>query len=121
MTNIVTSEGDNAYTRVGGWRGAQPGIGIVQTSNALLARWTARASSTIDRTRVDKYNKIGILIDGAQNDAAPFIPSGAVNWGVITASQIIGRTSASTTPAPAAAPTSACSRPGRCSARTACA
>ncbi len=37
VTNVVTSEGDNAYTRVGGWRGPQPGIGIVQTSNALLA------------------------------------------------------------------------------------
>ena len=37
VTNIVTSEGDNAHTRVGGWRGPQPGIGIVQTSNALLA------------------------------------------------------------------------------------
>ena len=27
VTNVVTSEGDNAYTRTGGWRGAQPGIG----------------------------------------------------------------------------------------------
>ncbi len=42
--------------------------------------------------RVDKYNQIGILIDGSQNDVAPFLPSGTVNWGVITASQIIGRT-----------------------------
>ena len=46
----------------------------------------------IDRTRVDKYNRVGILIDGAQNDFAPFIASGTVNWGVITASQVIGRT-----------------------------
>ena len=92
VTNIVTSEGDNAYTRVGGWRGPQPGIGIVQTSNALLAPVDGARKLTIDRMRVDKYNKIGILIDGSQNDAAPFIPSGTVNWGVITASQIIGRT-----------------------------
>ena len=92
VTNIVTSEGDNAHTRVGGWRGPQPGIGIVQTSNALLAPVDGARKLIIDRTRVDKYNKIGILIDGSQNDAAPFIPSGTVNWGVITASQIIGRT-----------------------------
>ena len=92
MTNVVTSEGDNAYTRVGGWRGSQPGIGIVQTSNALLSPVDGARKLIIDRTRVDKYNKIGILIDGSQNDAAPFIPSGTVNWGVITASQIIGRT-----------------------------
>jgi hypothetical protein len=92
VTNVVTSEGDNAYTRVGGWRGTQPGIGIVQTSNALLSPVDGARKLIIDRTRVDKYNKIGILIDGSQNDAAPFIPSGTVNWGVITASQIIGRT-----------------------------
>ncbi|RKQ87770.1 hypothetical protein C8N24_5799 [Solirubrobacter pauli] len=92
VTNVVTSEGDNAYTRVGGYRGAQPGIGIVQTSNALLAPVDGARKLTIDRTRVDKYNKIGVLIDGSQNDAAPFIPSGTVNWGVITASQIVGRT-----------------------------
>jgi hypothetical protein len=92
VTNVVTSEGDNAYTRVGGWRGSQPGIGIVQTSNALLSPVDGARKLIIDRTRVDKYNKIGVLIDGSQNDAAPFIPSGTINWGVITASQIIGRT-----------------------------
>jgi hypothetical protein len=92
VTNVVTSEGENAYTRVGGWRGPQPGIGIVQTSNALLSPVDGARKLTIDRTRVDKYNRIGVLIDGSQNDAAPFIASGTVNWGVITASQIIGRT-----------------------------
>ncbi len=92
VTNIVTSEGDNAYTRAGGWRGPQPGIGIVQTSNALLAPVDGARRLEIDRMRVDKYNKVGILIDGSQNDFAPFIPSGTINWGVITASQIIGRT-----------------------------
>ncbi len=60
--------------------------------NALLSPVDGARKLIIDRTRVDKYNKIGILIDGSQNDAAPFIPSGTVNWGVITASQIIGRT-----------------------------
>ena len=82
VTNVVTSEGDNAYTRVGGWRGSQPGIGIVQTSNALLAPVDGARKLIIDRTRVDKYNKIGVLIDGAQNDAFPFVASGTVNWGV---------------------------------------
>jgi hypothetical protein len=92
VTNVVTSEGDNAYNVPGGWRGAQPGIGIVQTSAALLAPVDGARLLTIDRTRVDKYNKIGVLIDGAQNDSAPFAPSGAVNRGMITASQIVGRT-----------------------------
>ena len=92
VTNIVTSEGDNAYQYAGGYRGTQPGIGIVQTSRALLAPVDGSRRLEIDRTRVDKYNRVGILIDGAQNDFSPFTASGAVNWGVITASQIIGRT-----------------------------
>jgi hypothetical protein len=92
VTNVVTSEGDNAYNFPGGWRGAQPGIGIAQTSTALLAPVDGARKLAIDRTRVDKYNKIGILIDGAQNDTPPLVASGAVNWGVVTASQIIGRT-----------------------------
>ena len=74
VTNIVTSEGDNAYTAVGGWRGPQPGIGIAQTSRALLAPVDGSRKLDIDRTRVDKYNRVGILIDGAQNDFAPFAP-----------------------------------------------
>jgi hypothetical protein len=92
VTNTVTSEGDNAYLHPGGWRGTQPGIGIAQTSAALLAPVDGSRRLEITRTRVDKYNRIGILIDGAQNDFAPFTPSGSVNWGVITASQVIGRT-----------------------------
>jgi hypothetical protein len=92
VTNVVTSEGDNAYTRPGGWRGPQPGIGIVQTSNALLSPVDGARKLIIDRTRVDKYNRIGVLIDGSQNDTFPVVASGTINWGVITASQIIGRT-----------------------------
>jgi hypothetical protein len=92
VTNVVTSEGDNAYNVPGGWRGPQPGIGIAQTSAALLAPVDGSRPLRIDRTRVDKYNRVGVLIDGAQNDFAPFSASGAVNWGIITASQIIGRT-----------------------------
>jgi hypothetical protein len=92
VTNIVTSEGDTAYTKPGGYRGDQPGIGIVQTTNALYAPVDGARQLRIERTKVDKYNKIGVLIDGAVNDAAPFSPSGTVDWGVIIASQIIGRT-----------------------------
>ena len=92
VTNTVTSEGDNAYLHPGGYRGEQPGIGIAQTSAALLAPVDGSRRLEITRTRVDKYNRVGVLIDGAQNDFAPFSSSGTVNWGVITASQIIGRT-----------------------------
>jgi hypothetical protein len=92
VTNIVTSEGNNAYLYAGGWRGTQPGIGIAQASTALYSPVDGARKLVIDHTRIDKYNKIGVLIDGAQNDTAPLIRSGTIDWGVITASQIVGRT-----------------------------
>ena len=121
VTNVVTSEGDNAYTRVGGWRGSQPGIGIVQTSNALLAPVDGARKLIIDRTRVDKYNKIGILIDGSQNDAPRSSRPARSTGASSPRARSSAARSASTTPARATAPPSACSPPARCSARTACA
>ena len=46
VTNVVTSEGDDAYTRAGGYRGTQPGIGIAQVTNALLRAGRRRAPLT---------------------------------------------------------------------------
>ncbi len=92
VTNVVTSEGDNAYTRVGGYRGPQPGIGIVQTSNALLAPVDGARKLIIDRTRVDKYNSDRHPDRRLAERRGAVHPSGTVNWGVITASQIVGRT-----------------------------
>jgi hypothetical protein len=92
VTNVVTSEGDQAYTKPGGWRGSQPGIGIAQTSNALVAPVDGARKLYINRTRVDKYNQAGILIDGATNDTAPLVASGTIDSAYITATQVVGRT-----------------------------
>ncbi|MDO8187069.1 Ig-like domain-containing protein [Conexibacter sp. JD483] len=90
VTHIVTSEGAEAYNRVGGWRGALPGYGIVQTS-ATLVGIPGERRLAISNTRVDSYNRAGILIDGASNDSAPFAPSGVTNKGVVRGSQVVGR------------------------------
>ena len=76
----------------GGWRGSQPGIGIAQTSNALVAPVDGARKLYINRTRVDKYNQAGILIDGATNDTAPLVASGTIDSAYITATQVVGRT-----------------------------
>ncbi len=91
VTNVVTSEGDNAYTVPGGYRGAQPGIGIAQLSNALQAPSDGTRFLNITRTRVDKYNQAGILIDSG-SDPAPQTASGAINALNLKASQVVGRT-----------------------------
>ncbi|MEV4420936.1 Ig-like domain-containing protein [Patulibacter sp. NPDC049589] len=92
VTNLVTSEADTAYQQDGGYRGTQPGVGIVQTSATRNAQSDGTRTLKIELTRVDKYNKYGVLIDGATNDTPPLTPSGVINRGEITASQIVGRT-----------------------------
>lgn len=90
VTNIVTSEQADAYAKVGGWRGALPGYGVVQTSATTTALPNERVLR-ITRSRVDRYNAAGILIDGATNDSAPFVASGITNKGVVAGSQVVGR------------------------------
>jgi hypothetical protein len=53
---------------------------------------------TIDHTRVDHYNAIGVLVDGATGDYSPYtlpgtplVPSGIENRAVLTDDQIAGR------------------------------
>lgn len=90
VTNVVTSEQADAYTREGGWRGSLPGYGIVQTSATTIPLPNERVLN-VTRTRVDRYNAAGILIDGATNDSAPFTASGITNKGVVQGSQVVGR------------------------------
>jgi hypothetical protein len=95
VTNVVTSQADTAYQQDGGYRGTQPGVGIVQTSATRNATSDGTRTLKIELTRVDGYNKYGVLIDGATNDTPPLTPSGVINRGEITASQIVGRTQCS--------------------------
>lgn len=96
VTNTVTSEGDAAYTKPGGYRHPDAiGIGIAQTSQTLIQPVDGTRTLTIELTRVDKYNKYGVLIDGATNDAPPFTASGVIDRGVLSASTIVGRTQCS--------------------------
>jgi hypothetical protein len=96
VTNIVTSGADTAYQQDGGYRDPNtPGIGIVQTSATRNAQADGTRTLKIDLTRVDGYNRYGVLIDGATNDTPPLTPSGVINRGEITASQIVGRTQCS--------------------------
>ncbi len=80
----------DAYTKVGGWRGALPGYGVVQTSATTTALPDERVLE-ITHSRIDRYNAAGVLIDGATNDTAPFVASGVTNKGIVAGSQVVGR------------------------------
>jgi hypothetical protein len=98
VTGVDVDESATGYTKPGGFRNDAYGDGIVDvTANATPPKKTpATRTLTIDHTRVDKYNAVGILIDGATSDFsqyanAPVKASGIVNHAVLTNDVIAGR------------------------------
>ena len=80
VTNIVTTETSLRRTPrpASTTRRRSRGIGIAHDHQRALRAGAdgAAPSSRIERTRVDKYNKIGVLIDGATNDYAAALAVG---------------------------------------------
>lgn len=103
VTNIVTSISNGSDDIPGGYRSNNFGYGIAQVTAADSRPGGATTRTlTIDHTRVDRYNKIGILIDGATGNSLPLSPSGVVNSGVLVGNQVVGRIQCKTfnTPTP---------------------
>ncbi len=93
VTNVVTSEDNAASGFPGGYRSNNFGYGVAQTTTATTPPPGAQPRPLlIDNTRIDKYNKLGVLIDGATTDNPPLTASGVVNAATIRGSSIIGRT-----------------------------
>jgi hypothetical protein len=102
VTGVDTSEAADAYTKPGGFRSNPFGYGVAQVTRATPASAPSGARAvrtlTIDHTRVDHYNAIGVLVDGATGDYSPYtlpgtplVPSGIENRAVLTDDQIAGR------------------------------
>src|SRR5262249_49123018 len=102
VTGLVTDMSKNGYQVPGGFRSSNFGVGI-----AIVTRNTPPKNKpkvrptrtvTIDETRIDDYNPVGVLVDGSTGNSvptqtAPLVESGIDNRAVITNSQIIGRNS----------------------------
>ena len=92
VTDIVTSESPNASGMPGGYRSNYLGYGVAQVTAALTAPVGAGPRTlTIANTRIDEYNRAGVLIDGGINSAIPVTASGLDLRSVISTSQIVGR------------------------------
>src|SRR5215468_4476682 len=76
VTGLDTDESANGYQVPGGFRSNQFGYGVAQVSTAQPP---SEQVLTLDHTRVDHYNALGVLVTGAGNKA------------VLTNDQIIGR------------------------------
>ena len=99
VTGLDLDESADGYTVRGGFRSNPFGYGIALVS-ALTKKPPKSLSPrtlTIDHTRVDHYNAIGVLIDGATGDyspsatPSPLVPSGVENRAILTNDEIIGR------------------------------
>lgn len=92
VTNTVTSEANNADSIPGGYRASNFGFGVAQATQAgAPPPGNAPRPLLIDRSRIDRYNKVGVWIDSATTDDPPLAASGVINQATITRSQIVGR------------------------------
>jgi hypothetical protein len=102
VTGVDIDESATGYQKPGGFRNDSAGDGIVDVTAAMPSAKAPKAppvrTLTIDHTRVDKYNAIGVLIDSATGDYSPYIqpsaplaPSGIVNHAILTNDVIAGR------------------------------
>ena len=92
VTDIVTSESPAAYAMPGGYRSEYLGYGVAQVTAAATAPIGAGPRTlAISNTRIDEYNRVGVLIDGGINDLTPVTASGLDLRGAISTSQIVGR------------------------------
>lgn len=123
VTNVVTSISNTSDALPGGYRGNEFGFGVAQVTAATQPLpGTPVRELKIDHTRIDRYNKVGILIDSGISDRSPARPSGIVNRGVLVGTQVIGRIQCRTfnTPTPppyvlgGAGATPALDLPGNC-------
>jgi len=105
VTNIVTSISNTSDALLGGYRNNAFGYGIAQVTGATQRLpGTPVRELTIDHTRIDRYNKIGILIDSGISEGTPPRPSGILNRGVLIGTQVIGRVQCKTFNSPTPPP-----------------
>ncbi|HEX3669017.1 MAG TPA: hypothetical protein VHY55_07685 [Acidimicrobiia bacterium] len=100
VTGLDVDESANGYTVPGGFRNNAFGIGIADVTRVKPTPGNPKEyperTLTIADTRVDRYNAVGILIDGATSDyvdGSTLQASGVPNRGILRNVQISGRNS----------------------------
>jgi hypothetical protein len=100
VTGLDIDESANGYTVPGGFRNNAFGIGIADVTRVKPNTGNrppfGPRTLTIDHTRVDHYNSVGVLIDGATSDykdGSILEASGVPNRGILTSDEIAGRNS----------------------------
>ena len=102
VTGIDIDESEDGYVVPGGFRSNDFGVGIAMvtrvTPKMIKPKTQLTRTLTIEHTRIDHYNSVGVLVDGATSDyvpsqSLPLQASGIHNVAILTADQIAGRNS----------------------------
>ncbi|HXJ66384.1 MAG TPA: M14 family zinc carboxypeptidase, partial [Actinomycetota bacterium] len=105
VTGLDIDESANGYTVPGGFRNDAFGIGVAAVTRVRPPASgnqspIAQRTITIDHTRVERYNSIGVLVDAATGDYSPsgtspasLQASGVPIHAILTSDQIAGRNS----------------------------
>lgn len=91
VTNVVTSERANAESQPGGYRNGNLGWGLAKVTAATSAPAAAAVPLEVKGSRLDRYNKGGILVDGATGDSFPLGSSGNPQVANVIRSTVVGR------------------------------
>jgi hypothetical protein len=103
VTGLDIDESAGGYSTPGGFRSNHFGDGVAMVTRAAPTASanqfpTSLRTVTIDHTRIDHYNAVGVLVDGSTSDYTPGQPTPLVASGVriraiLTSDQIAGRNS----------------------------
>ena len=92
VTDVVTSEGSGAFAQTGGFRSNNFGWGVAHVTAASSAPpANPTRMLTLDKTRVDRFNRGGVLVSAATGDTPPLTDTGVDVQATIGSSHIVGR------------------------------
>jgi hypothetical protein len=91
VTDVVTTDLAVGEDVPGGFRNGDAGVGVAQVTAATGAAGLAERVLRLEHTRIDRYNRFGLLIDGATGDAPPLTASGVPNRGVLVGDSVVGQ------------------------------
>jgi hypothetical protein len=92
VTDVVTSEAANAFSQPGGFRSNEFGWGIAHVTAASSPPPSPDPRVlALDKTRVDRFNRGGILVSSATGETPPLTDSGVDNSLEMESSHVVGR------------------------------
>ena len=102
VTGLAIDESKNGYQVPGGFRSNNYGIGVAMVTRNKPPKNKPKVQPartlTLDYTRIDHYNAVGLLVDGSTGTTCRrrrrrWSPRGSTTAAIVTNSQIIGRNS----------------------------